>query len=96
MGNYNLEKNAILKQPYGVSDEKFICCGFCKSDPITVDFSVLKQGYAPGECIVFNAYFDNKSNRNLNDVVVDLYQIINFYAVKESTHKEENRKEKKV
>lgn len=80
LGTNDLNKNQSLRQTYGVSGEKVVCCGLCKSDPITVDFSVLKQGYVPGECIVFNANIDNKSNRDVKDVAVDLYQLIHFHA----------------
>lgn len=80
LGNYDLNKNPSLKQSYGVSSEKTICCGLCKSDPLTVNFSVLKQGYVPGERIAFNVNINNKSNKELSDMLVDLYQIIYFHG----------------
>ena len=32
--DYDLNKYPTLKQPYGLSDEKVVCCGPCKSDPV--------------------------------------------------------------
>ena len=32
-----------LRQSYGVTDTKIICCGPCKSDPITIDFNTNKS-----------------------------------------------------
>ena len=32
-----------LRQPYGVSDTKIICCGPCKSVPITIDLNTKKS-----------------------------------------------------
>lgn len=38
----DLNSNPNLRQPYSVSASKVLCCGPCKSDPITASFSVRK------------------------------------------------------
>lgn len=50
-----------LRQPYGVSDTKIICCGPCQSDPITIELNTNKTGYVAGETIIFNCSIDNRS-----------------------------------
>ena len=38
----DLNQTPGLKKAYGVSSEKILCCGPCKSDPILADFSIQK------------------------------------------------------
>lgn len=61
-----------------------MCCGPCKSDPIIANFSILKGGYVPGEAIVFNVAIDNKSNREVKEMTVNLIQVIKFHATRKS------------
>ena len=70
----------VLKQPFGVSGEKRVCCGPCESDPIIVHFDVSKAGYVPGERILFKAFIDNKSNRKIYPLRLELIETITFYA----------------
>ena len=38
---YDLNRSRRLKYPYGVSGQKVICCGPCKSGPVTkISFSI--------------------------------------------------------
>ena len=39
----DLNRQPSLRQPYGVSDTKIVCCGPCKSDPITIDLNTTKS-----------------------------------------------------
>jgi hypothetical protein len=82
----HLDLNALpnLHQPFGVSDTKVLCCGICKSDPIIAYFSLMKCGYVPGEGILFNVNLDNKSNRTIDEMTVNLKQNIRFYATTKS------------
>lgn len=41
----DLNLNPNLRQPYTTTASKVLCCGPCKSDPITANFSVLKGIY---------------------------------------------------
>jgi hypothetical protein len=34
-----------LRQSFGVSDSKTLCCGPCKSDPIIIDFNTNKSKF---------------------------------------------------
>lgn len=43
----NLDLNEIqnIRQPYGVSGTKIMCCGPCKSEPIMTYFSINKSNF---------------------------------------------------
>ena len=43
-----------------------LCCWCCASDPIIASISVDRQGYVPGEAIIFNSEIDNKSSREMS------------------------------
>ena len=47
------------------TDQKVLCCWCCASDPIIASMTVARQGYVPGEAIVFNSEIDNKSDREM-------------------------------
>jgi hypothetical protein len=73
-----------LRQSYGVSATKVVCCGPCQSDPITAQFSTTKTGYVPGEAIEFRAQINNRSNREIDTITVSLLQRIRFHAKNKS------------
>lgn len=75
----NLDLNQLsptLRQPYGLSETKILCCGCCASDPITATFNVLKCGFVPGESLIYNISIDNKSNRDVIETTIKLVQEI--------------------
>ncbi len=80
ISHYDLNANPALRQPYGASETKILCCGPCKSDPIIATFQVMKQGFVPGETLVFSATIDNKSNKEIKELKVTLRQNIRFHA----------------
>lgn len=43
ISHLNLNMNPAFAQAYGVSEVKILCCGPCKSDPITANFSIVKS-----------------------------------------------------
>ncbi len=43
ISHYNLNLNQALRQPIGASETKTLCCGPCKSDPITATLNVPKS-----------------------------------------------------
>jgi hypothetical protein len=43
INHLDLNSNPSLKTPYGVTDTKILCCGFCKSDPITATLGIMKS-----------------------------------------------------
>ncbi|CAF0904985.1 unnamed protein product [Brachionus calyciflorus] len=84
VSHLDLNANPALRQGFGVSDEKVLCCGPCKSDPIIANFNILKSGYVPGEAIVFNATMDNKSSREIKEMSVNLIQVMRFHATRKT------------
>jgi hypothetical protein len=80
ISHYDLNAFPALRQPYGASDTKVLCCGPCKSDPIIATFQVMKQGFVPGEILIFSATIDNKSNKEIKEMKVTLRQNIRFHA----------------
>jgi hypothetical protein len=90
VSHLNLNGNPNLRQPYGASAMKTLCCGPCKSGPITAQFSVPKQGFVPGEAIRFRVEFNNASSRDIPKMEVSLVQNLMFHAQCHS--KRDNRK----
>ena len=43
VNNLDLNELQSVRQPYGVSGTKIMCCGPCKSEPIMTYFSVNKS-----------------------------------------------------
>jgi hypothetical protein len=84
ISHYDLNSQPALRQPYKAYGTKVLCCGFCKSDPITAEFSIMKGGYVCGECIVFNATVDNRSSREIKSCTVNLIQHLVFHATTKS------------
>ena len=41
----DLNLNPSLKQPIGASETEFMCCGFCKNNPISCSFRIKKGNY---------------------------------------------------
>ncbi|CAF0761104.1 unnamed protein product [Brachionus calyciflorus] len=80
LGQYDLNENPSLRLGLGVSDQKYLCCWPCRSDPIIANFSLMKGGYVPGEGIVFDITVNNKSNRLISRMSVSLIQKIKFKA----------------
>ncbi|RNA38111.1 arrestin domain-containing 3-like [Brachionus plicatilis] len=76
----DLNKNPVLRQGYGVCEQKEICCGPCKSDSIVADFSTKKCGFVLGEQVEFKVKIQNRSNRKINHTKVALRQNIVYHA----------------
>eukprot|EP00088_Acartia_fossae_P019105 TRINITY_DN2109_c0_g1_i1.p1 TRINITY_DN2109_c0_g1~~TRINITY_DN2109_c0_g1_i1.p1 ORF type:complete len:432 (-),score=73.87 TRINITY_DN2109_c0_g1_i1:428-1576(-) len=64
-------------------NHKTFCCWCCKSGPLSVVIATDKQGYVPGEYLVFNAEVDNKSDKEMSDSQVELIETIAFKAGRE-------------
>lgn len=77
---YDLNCNQDLKSKTGTSDKTEFCCGPCKSGPIDIKFYISKSGYVPGENILCNVIFDNKSNRDVEEWAITLIQTIKIQA----------------
>ncbi len=87
MNKISAEENPNLRSPYGVSGEKIICCGPCRSEPISVKFNIEKTAFVSGESISFFSVLENKTNRKIKPMTVKLIQCANFHTngrIKES------------
>ncbi|CAF0782805.1 unnamed protein product [Brachionus calyciflorus] len=80
LSHVDLNDYANVKQPYGVSAQKTLCCGPCSSKPITVTFSVSKIGHVPGEPILFNVSVVNQTRKEIKQMKVTLMQNLRFEA----------------
>ena len=49
-----------------MTDQKVMCCLCCASDPIIASLTIDRQGFVPGEVIVFNSDIDNQSDRMMS------------------------------
>lgn len=58
----DLNLNPRLKEPVRVSMEKYFCCCWCKSGPMTCIVSLPHSGYVPGQSVPVVAELDNISN----------------------------------
>jgi hypothetical protein len=90
VSHFDLNGDPNLRQPYGASAMKTLCCGPCKSGPITAQFSVQKQGFVPGEDIHFRVEFNNGSSHDLKDIEVTLWQHLILHA--QNHRKRDSRK----
>jgi hypothetical protein len=84
ISHYDLNQQPALRQPFKAFGTKILCCLFCKSDPITAEFSITKGGYVCGECIVFNVTVNNRSSREIVSCSVKLMQHLIFHATTKS------------
>lgn len=73
----------MLKEPYGVTGSKHICCGPCKSAPILCQFSINRCGFVPGESITFDLSIDNQSSREITELVIILVQKMKYHVQRE-------------
>ena len=68
------------QEPTRGTDTTTICCWCCRSAPITVNFSIDKMGYVPGQYVVFTADVDNLSGRTMLGSKVQLVQYTKYSA----------------
>ncbi|XP_071488840.1 arrestin domain-containing protein 3-like [Diadema antillarum] len=69
-----------ILSPQEGSMQKTVCCCCCESGPIVLNASVDKQGYVPGERLVFSARLNNNSNRSIHNVRAQLQQKVTWTA----------------
>jgi len=58
--------------PVVASNEKTLCCWFCKEGPIKTQVTLDRNTYKPGETITFNATIENLSSTNIYSILVSL------------------------
>ncbi|KAK9754050.1 Arrestin (or S-antigen), N-terminal domain [Popillia japonica] len=77
---YDLNKFPNLLTPFKVQQEKYFCCGCCRSGPLTGALMVPKTGYVCGERIPIIAEVDNASNYPITNITVKFQQFTSFYS----------------
>lgn len=77
---FDLNTRPELVNGAKATDQKVLCCLCCASDPIIATIDVGRQGYVPGEMIVFNADINNKSNRTMTCSKASLIQQVKYHA----------------
>ncbi|CAF0728889.1 unnamed protein product [Brachionus calyciflorus] len=66
--------------PYVLNKNKYFGFGPFKSGPISIEFSLEKTGYSPGELIPFNVYIHYERKKIIKKVKVRLIKYARFFA----------------
>lgn len=77
---YDLNMNPGLKDSVRITLEKFFCCCWCKSGPLTCVVSIPKSGYVPGETLPIVAEVDNISNIEVLNVNFQFQKVVSYYS----------------
>lgn len=77
----NLHKD-LAEAPQSVSEEKYMCCCWCRSGPVSASGQTSRTGYVSGETIHVQVMADNKSNVLIKPVRMSLVQTQTFKADK--------------
>ncbi|KAI4454693.1 arrestin domain containing protein [Holotrichia oblita] len=77
---YDLNRFPNLLTPVKVQQEKYFCCGCCRSGPLTAVLMVPKTGYVCGERIPIIAEIDNASSYDISSITVKFQQFTSFYS----------------
>ncbi|KRT81933.1 hypothetical protein AMK59_5013 [Oryctes borbonicus] len=77
---FDLNMNPSLKDPVKITLEKFFCCCWCKSGPLTCVVSIPKSGYVPGEIVPVIAEVDNISNVEILNVNFQFQKVVSYYS----------------
>ncbi|GJQ68172.1 hypothetical protein Trydic_g10736 [Trypoxylus dichotomus] len=77
---FDLNTNTSLKEPVKITLEKYFCCCWCKSGPLTCVVSIPKSGYVPGEIIPIIAEVDNISNVEILSVNFQFQKVVSYYS----------------
>ena len=54
-------RKELAESPQSVSGEKYMCCCWCRSGPVSASGQTKRTGYVPGETIYAQVMADNKS-----------------------------------
>ena len=60
---------------------KEICCLCCTQGPLSINFTVEREGYVPGETINIEARFRNETNNEILTSTIELSQVKNCYLM---------------
>lgn len=74
----DLNLNARLREPVRITLEKYFCCCWCKSGPLTCVVSLPCTGYVSGQVIPITAELDNISNVEVLNIHFALKKVGNY------------------
>ncbi|XP_050735692.1 arrestin domain-containing protein 3-like isoform X5 [Eriocheir sinensis] len=86
----DLNTNPQAPMPISFTEEKYACCLWCRSGPMTVALRIDRSGFVPGEKMIINAECINTTRNEINHTKVTIEQITTYYA--EGRTKKERRK----
>jgi hypothetical protein len=74
-----------LQESVKNENNKYFCCFWCKSGPLTLVTHLPARGYVPGQSIPMTIEVDNASNVNISEVVCEL-QMVGVFPLFESVY----------
>lgn len=80
ISSINLNENPSLAEPKKELKEKFYCCCFCQSGPLTLIVCIPYSGFVPGQCIPVTVELDNNSNVDVDTIKIKLDRVVKFKA----------------
>nr|XP_022901266.1 arrestin domain-containing protein 17-like [Onthophagus taurus] len=80
LSQYDLNSNPKLSEQAKITMEKFMCCCWCQSGPLSCVVTLPKAGYVPGEAIPILAEVDNNSNVTVSKIKFELQKVITCYS----------------
>lgn len=74
-----------LREPIALSDDKHLCCCWCRSGPLTLQVSIPATGFCPDQDVNVGACVMNLSNVSVENVVFKIYRHVEFISHYPST-----------
>jgi hypothetical protein len=72
--------NPVFLSPVRSENDKHLCCLCCKSGPLSLQASIDRAGYCPGESVMVSATAENLTNREMNGIRAQLLSVTNVVA----------------
>ena len=72
--------NPSFLTPMRSENDKHLCCLCCKSGPLSIQASIDRTGYCPGELVVVSASAENLTNREMGGMRAQLISITSVRA----------------
>ena len=72
--------NPVFLRPARSENDKHLCCLCCKSGPLSLQASIDRAGYCPGESVMVSASAENLTNREMQGIRAQLISVTNVVA----------------
>ncbi|CAL4092530.1 unnamed protein product [Meganyctiphanes norvegica] len=92
---YDLNEDHDARKPIRISSEETVCCGCCRTGPVTISLTAPKSGYTPGEEIVLFGEINNGTKMKIKDITLKIIQRT-IYKAKNGNQKKEKKVIKRV